>query len=156
MAEFWDAYDSDFNKIQGLTLVRGKEMPNGTFHLVSDVILKHSDGTFLIMQRDKRKSDPLKWEASAGGSALMGETAFQCAKRELYEETGIEVEKIEEIGRIIDEEKHCIFVEFFAETDTDKQKIVLQEGETVAFKWISKKELLSMKELSTYRIQKFL
>lgn len=43
-------------------------------------------------------------------------------------------------------------------TDWDKNKIQLQEGETVAYRWVSGGELLSMEkeELVTYRIQQFI
>ena len=43
-------------------------------------------------------------------------------------------------------------------TDWDKNKIQLQEGETVAYRWFSAGELLSMEkeELVTYRIQQFI
>ena len=29
--ELWDAYDKDFKKIQGVTLIRGEEIPEGFF-----------------------------------------------------------------------------------------------------------------------------
>lgn len=47
--ELWDAYDRELNKL-GVTLVRGEEVPDGMYHLVSEVIVKHTDGEFLLMQ----------------------------------------------------------------------------------------------------------
>ena len=55
MAELWDAYDKKFNKIENTTLVRGETIPDGIYHLVSEVIVKHTDGSYLLMQRDLRK-----------------------------------------------------------------------------------------------------
>ncbi|RFT23130.1 NUDIX hydrolase, partial [Bifidobacteriaceae bacterium GH022] len=52
MAEIWDAYDKEFNKLKNITLVRGEPIPDGMYHLVGEVIVKHIDGTYLIMQRD--------------------------------------------------------------------------------------------------------
>ena len=52
--ELWDAYDRDFKKIQGVTLVRGEVIPEGFFHLVCEIIVRHIDGSYLIMQRDKK------------------------------------------------------------------------------------------------------
>ena len=49
--ELWDAYDRDFKKIQGVTLVRGEAIPEGFFHLVCEIIVRHIDGSYLIMQR---------------------------------------------------------------------------------------------------------
>ena len=87
--ELWDAYNRDFKKIQGITLIRGEAIPEGFFHLVCDIIVRRSNGSYLIMQRDKRKHLGGMWEATAGGSALQGEDALTCARRELHEETGI-------------------------------------------------------------------
>lgn len=53
--ELWDAYDEGLNKIDGSVLVRGEQIPNECFHLVCEIIVKHKDGSYLIMQRDKRK-----------------------------------------------------------------------------------------------------
>lgn len=50
--EIWDAYDKDFNKIPDVTLIRDEEIPSGMFHLVCDVIVKHTDGSYLLMQRE--------------------------------------------------------------------------------------------------------
>ena len=158
--ELWDAYDADFNKIEGVTLVRGEEasFPDDVFHLVCDILARHTDGTYLLMQRDPRKSYGGMWEASAGGSALQGETPADAARRELLEETGIVATDLVEVGRIADKSKHSIYAEFLCVTDWDKDKITLQEGETVAYRWVSTDELLSLSkdELVTYRIQQFI
>ena len=83
--ELWDAYDKDFQKIAGKTLVRGELIPQGLYHLVCDIIVRHADGAYLLMQRDPRKPWGGMWEATAGGSALAGETPLECAARELRE-----------------------------------------------------------------------
>lgn len=156
--ELWDAYDAQFNKIEGRTLVRGKLIPEGLFHLVCDVIVRHTDGSYLLMQRDPRKPWGGMWEATAGGSALAGETPLVCALRELREETGIIAAGLTEVGVVISEETRSIYVEFLCVTDWDKKAVTLQEGETVAFRWVSRDELLSMKrdQLVTERMQRFI
>lgn len=68
-------------------MVRGEKIPKGLYHLVSEIIVRHQDGTYLLTQRDERKDFGGMWEATAGGSALKGESPLDCAKRELYEET---------------------------------------------------------------------
>lgn len=156
--ELWDAYDSNFKKVDGVTLIRGNVIPDGLFHLVCDVLVMHTDGSYLIMQRDKIKRFGGMWEATAGGSALQGETPLECAFRELAEETGIVAESLTEVGRELSRQTKSIYVEFLCVTDWDKEKIVLQKGETSAFRWVSKAELLSMKqdELVTKRMQKYI
>ena len=158
--ELWDAYDADFNKIEGITLVRGEEpsFSDDVFHLVCDILVLHTDGTYLLMQRDPRKAYGGMWEASAGGSALQGETPVDAARRELAEETGIVATDLIEVGRISDASHHSVYAEFLCVTDWDKNNIRLQEGETVAYRWIRKSELISMPKdrLVTYRIQQFI
>ncbi len=155
--EIWDAYDENFNKIDNVTLIRGEKLPEGLFHLVGEIIVKHTDGSYLLMQRDRRKHFGGMWEATAGGSALRGETPIECAARELREETGIVSDHLVEIGRVKNYEKNTLYVEFLCVTDCKKDSVTLQEGETIAYKWVSRDELVSMKksELLTECIQDF-
>lgn len=74
MLELWDAYDSNFNRIHGITLRRGETIPDGLYHLVCEILVKHADGSYLLMQRSANKHFGGMWEATAGGSALQGET----------------------------------------------------------------------------------
>ena len=101
MMELWDAYDEILNKFEGMTLVRGEEGPDGVFNLVCEIIVRHTDGTYLLMQRDPQKHLGGMWEATAGGSALQGEDPITCALRELSEETGIKADKLTEVGRVL-------------------------------------------------------
>ena len=156
--EVWDAYNKEFEKIEGMTLIRGEAIPDGVYHLVSDVIVRHADGTYLLMQRDSRKHFGGMWEATAGGSALTREGPLACAIRELREETGIESEALTEVGRVVNDHNHTLYVEFLCVTDCEKEQVTLQEGETSAFRWVTKDELVSMKkdELVTERMQRFI
>ena len=155
--EIWDAYDRNLEKIEGMTLVRGEKIPEGVYHLVCDIIVRHTDGEYLLMQRDSRKHYGGMWEATAGGSALQGESPLDCAIRELREETGIRAEYLEEVGRVRAAGRNAIYCEFLCITDCKKDSIILQEGETSAYKWVTQDELLSMKreELVTQRMQNF-
>lgn len=152
--ELWDAYDKDLNIVNDISLVKGKPIPEGLFHLVCDILVKHIDGTYLLMQRDTKKSYGGMWEATAGGSALRGETSLDCAFRELYEETGIKADKLEEIGR--DSNSNTIYVEFLCVTDCEKDSFKLQPGETMAYRWVNRNELMSLnaENLITERIPK--
>ena len=156
--ELWDAYNRDFKKIQGITLIRGEAIPEGFFHLVCDIIVRRSNGSYLIMQRDKRKHMGGMWEATAGGSALQGEDPLTCARRELREETGITSDNLIEIGRVIHYGHQSLYVDYLCVTDIDENDIVLQEGETADYKWITADELrkMSRDELATQRILTFI
>ena len=43
--ECWDAYDRDFKKVQGVTLIRGEKVPENCFHLVCDIIVTQTSHT---------------------------------------------------------------------------------------------------------------
>lgn len=155
MAELWDAYDNKYRKQENVTLVRGEPIPYGYLHLVCSIIVKHVDGSYLLMQRDFNKSHGGKWELSANGSVQKGETAYEGAVRELHEETGIYCTDLKELKTSVQEYFRAIFVYFFCETDCPKDSIVLQEGETINYKWVNKEyftdmnrsDLLSQNEL---------
>ena len=157
MKELWDAYDRAFHRIPNAVLVRGKPIPAGKYHLVCDVLVRHDDGTYLIMRRDDRKRYGGLWEATAGGSALAGEDPETCAKRELREETGITAEELTEVGRVVSDRDRTLYVEFFCRTGGAKDRVTLQKGETTAYRWVTGEELRKMKadRLLTERMRHF-
>lgn len=140
--ELWDAYYSD-RTLAGVELRRGEPIPEGLWHLACEVLVRHTDGDYLLMQRDFSKPNyPGYFEASAGGSALKGETALECARRELQEECGITRGDFEPIGDYDSVEDQTLFSAFLCTTDWDKSAICLQEGETIAYKWVSEAEFI--------------
>ncbi len=153
MAELWDAYDKNFNKIENTTLVRGEPIPDGIYHLVSEVIVKHTDGSYLLMQRDFRKHHGGEWEVTAGGSALQGENGLEAAIRELKEETGLSAGEMQEITRVVHDGQHSIYIIYLCVSDFDKNSVVLQEGETIDYKWVDKEtfEKIDENELAARR-----
>ena len=52
--ELWDAYDAYGNQT-GETLVRGEEIPDGRYHMVCEVLVRHADGSVLCMKRAESK-----------------------------------------------------------------------------------------------------
>ncbi len=138
--ELWDAYSKD-GELIGSTLVRGEEIPKGVYHLVCEVLVRHADGSYLCMKRSVKKPNYGGWyEATAGGSALTGEDKWQCAERELLEETGIVCHEFEEVGRYREERKQAFFYAFVGTVDCDKTSVRLQEGETEGYLWMSEEE----------------
>ena len=156
--ELWDAYNSNFEKIEGLTLIRDSQekIPDGVYHLVCEVLVRHVDGTYLLMRRDSTKPlYPNMWEAGAGGSALQGETAVEGAMRELREETGIVAATLEQLNWSLG--GSCIHCRFLCVTGCAKDSIKLQEGETCDYRWVTAQELLAMSdsELVGCQMKKF-
>lgn len=141
--ELWDAYKCD-GTISGGVLKRDEAIPDGLLHAVVEVFVIHEDGTILLMKRDKYKPNyPGYWESGAGGAVLKGESFTQGARRKLYEETGIFCEECEELELIYT----CFFKNRFykgylCSTSITKNSIRLQEGETIDYKWVDKKEFI--------------
>lgn len=153
--EYWDAFDENLFKIPDVTLVRGEPIPEGMYHLVCDVLVKHADETYLLMQRAPEKTFGGMWEATAGGAAIKGETPLGCAIRELQEETGILSSDLRHVGTIIkDSTIYMEYVCFYA----GRKDVRLQKGETVDYKWVTREELADMRKqgnLITQRMSQF-
>ena len=138
--ELWDGYLVD-GTLANRDLIRGEPIPPGLYHLVCEILVRHTDGEYLLMRRDMRKPNyGGYYEATAGGSALKGETKLPCAIRELQEETGIVSNDLTEIGRSTSHD--TIYYNFLCVTDCDKSSITLQEGETISYKWVPESDFI--------------
>ncbi len=144
--EIWDLYDEQGRKTgETWERSRAREIPEGRYHLVCDILIRHQDGEFLLTLRDPAKDIyPGCLEASAGGSALAGETPEEAARREMREETGLNAEKLELIGTTRRSQSHSVIYAFLATVSCGKNTVRLQEGETVDYQWVDTPTLLSM------------
>jgi len=153
MLEIWDGYNEK-EELLGLDLIRGEEIPNGAYHLVVEVLVRHLDGDYLLMQRDFNKEGfPGFYEATAGGSALKGESAKQAIAREAFEEAGIKLKELKLINKQI--EHPIIFYSYLSIVDCDKASVRLQEGETIDYIWLNQSDFVefmtSAESISTQR-----
>ena len=144
--EIWDLYDEQGNKTgETWERSRAKEIPDGRYHIVCDILIRHQDGTFLLTFRDTHKDIyPGSWEASAGGSALAGETPEECARREMLEETGLKAEKLELISVNYRPQSHSVLYAYLSVVNCQKDAVRLQEGETVDYRWMAPDSFLSL------------
>lgn len=134
--ELWDIYDNR-RRLTGGTHIRGEAMGEGENHLVVGVIIYNSKAEILITRRSHEKeSNPGRWENTVG-SALAGEDGKTAAIRELAEETGIRLKKLQPI-MVIDRIKCHRFVNIYiGRQDVELKDIELQPGETCAAEWVS-------------------
>ncbi len=138
--EIWDAYNED-GTLAGIDIVRGQPVPKGLYYLVCEILVRHTDGDFLLMQRAYTKpSFGGMFEASAGGAAQKGETPLEAARRELREETGIDCENLTQVE--VMRFRNMIVHQYMCVTDCKKDSITLQDGETISYKWISEAEFI--------------
>lgn len=132
--ETWDLYTPDAMR-SGKTILRGEEIPEGYFHMVAEVFVRHADGDYLFMQRDAKKIGcPGLWECGAGGALRRGEDAETAAWRELQEETGLTRGVLRQLGW--QQDGHMIITHYLLQTDEKKDSVTLQNGETMAYRWM--------------------
>ena len=138
--EKWNLYNRKGELLDGYCY-RGDPLPDDTFCLACEVFIRHRDGDILAMVRSKDKKDfPGKYEFSAGGAALYGESALECVARECLEETGLTPSTFESIAFTRDLAKHILIHTFTATVDCPKDSVKLQEGETEGYRWFSLEE----------------
>ena len=54
--ELWDLYDGQGRKTgETWERARAAEIPEGKYHIVCDILVRHRDGDFLLTLRDNRK-----------------------------------------------------------------------------------------------------
>ena len=98
----------------------------------------NDNGEFLIIQRSKTDSHPGLWELPGGGSEF-GEHPQDAVKREVREETGLDVEVLHPIS-VISHLKHdsvqLIMLVFFCRM-TDTTQTVKLSHEHIDYTWIS-------------------
>ena len=128
MAEYWDVYDENRNKT-GAQHRRGDPFGPGERHLGVEIWTLDEQGRVLLTRRDLRKRFGGLWECP-GGSALVGEDSRTAVRRELREETGLDLGDAEPelLGTTVYEEE---FVDTYAvRLPFALADVRLQEGET--------------------------
>lgn len=89
--EMWDIYDADKKKTGRLMKKNDLCLKDGEYHLTVLGVIKRPDGKFLITQRVTTKAWAPGWWEVSGGAAQAGEESVEAVRREVLEETGIDV-----------------------------------------------------------------
>ena len=115
--------------------------------IVGGVIEK--DGKFLLVQEAKEKCRG-KWNIPAGHLDPK-ETIFEGAKREVFEETGCEVELtgvLQVSNKVLEND---VWMSVIFSTKLTKENIKFDKSEILDVKWFTYEEILNMKdELRAY------
>ena len=139
--ELWDLFDDDRRRT-GETLRRGAPLPPGRFHTIIGVWTIHDQlhRILLTKRHPKKLICPNKWE-NTGGSILAGEDSCVGAAREVREETGMNCH-CSDLTHIRTIRIPTAFVDcYIYHTSIDPNAIVLQDGETVDWRWVTLDEL---------------
>jgi len=146
MAEYWDIYNKNFEKINK-RVKRGDKLEDDEYHLVINAWIVNSKGEFLITQRVATKPHPLMWECT-GGSAIEGDNPLDACVREIKEEVGldIDVKTAKHIGTTIRYYKNCpdILDVWLFKSDADISEIIIQEEEVNDVMWADKEKILEL------------
>lgn len=137
--EYWDIYDEN-KQPTGRTMKRNDwNMKPGDYHLTVLGVLQNTDGRYLITKRVMTKSWAAGWWEVSGGGVQAGETSEQAVRREVLEETGIDVSGFEggyqfSYRRDNPDEKDNYFVDVYRYTGSfTEADVTPQEAETDGF-----------------------
>lgn len=145
--EYWDLLDKDRQPL-GKTHPRGRQypLPDGAYHLVVYILTLDGEGRLLITRRSENKRGyPGFWEFT-GGSAVAGEDSITSARRELLEETGLDV-PAEDVTLLTTMRFLSAFVDVYLARPhgtADTLSVTLQEGETCDSRWVTLREFEEM------------
>ena len=148
--EYWDIYDSDKKKTGRKMKRNDWILKDGEYHLTVLGVIMRPDGKFLITQRVMTKAWAPGWWEVSGGAAQAGEESEEAVKREILEETGLDVSgakggyvftyKRENPG-----EGDNYFVDIYRyEMDFDESDLKLQEAETLGYRLATAEEIKAL------------
>ena len=145
--EFWDIYDEN-KKPTGRTMKRNDWcLKDGEYHLTVLGVIKRPDGKFLITQRVMTKAWAPGWWEVSGGAAQAGEESFDAVKREVYEETGIDVSDADggyvfTYKRENPGEGDNYFVDVYRFIkDVSDEDVHIQTEEALGYRFVTKEEI---------------
>jgi 8-oxo-dGTP pyrophosphatase MutT (NUDIX family) len=143
MSELRDLYDINGNKTNK-TYHKGESIPKGYYPMVVMVVIRNSEGKFLMQKRVESKGGD--WGVT-GGHPKSGETPIEGIITEVKEELGIDFTN----ENFIEYDSGCdgkdCYKMYFVNKDIDIKDITIQEEELSEVKWFSMDELKHMVEI---------
>ncbi len=140
MAELRDLYDINSNKTDK-TYRKGDLIPEGYYPMVVMVVIRNSNGEFLMQKRVERKGGD--WGVT-GGHPKSGETPIEGIITEVKEELGLDFSK----ENFIEYDSGCdgtdCYKMYFVTKDIDINDITIQQEELSEVRWFTMDELKSM------------
>lgn len=145
--EIWDIYDKD-KKRTGKTMLRDDwRMKEDEYHLSVLGVVVRPDGRFLITKRDLSKPWGPGWWEIPGGAVKAGEDSETAVRREIFEETGLDVNGCAGGYQFCYHRENPVkrdnyFVDIYRFVkDFEEKDVVLQKGETCGMMLATKEEI---------------
>ena len=152
-------------KPTGKTALKSEAHKNGWFHPTVHVWLFTSDEKILLQKRAlTKKVFPGLWDISVAGHIGAGETVLSSAKREVFEEIGLNLEskglikigtrihKVTHQNGIQDNEHHHVFI---AELKVPLSELKIQKEEVADIKLFDLSTLKNTKNLENILLSRF-
>lgn len=148
--EYWDVYDENRRPL-GYTRRRGEKLVRGEYHLLAHLCLFDGEDRMLIQERQVDKlTFPGKWDLTAGGCALAGETTRTAIARELYEEMGIRM-SLDGVTPALTLNYSWGFDDMYlARTDVTLSDLRLQREEVRSARFATLDEILKLSECGLF------
>ena len=145
--EFWDIYDEN-KQPTGRKMKRNDWcLKEGEYHLTVLGVIARPDGTFLITKRVMTKAWAPGWWEVSGVGVQAGETSEEAVRREVREETGLDVSDAEggylfTYKRVNLEEGDNYFVDVYRFVmDIDERDVSFQEAEIDGYMFATKEQI---------------
>ena len=116
------------------------------------IFLKNKDGKYLLIKRspEKYKGTKGSWDI-AGGRIEVGSNLLDNLRREVKEETGLEIISepvlIYAQDIIPNEEVHVVRLSYTGDTEGEP---ILDKSENIEYKWLSLDEIILQNDLDIY------
>ena len=140
MAELRDLYDINSNKTDK-TYRKGDLIPEGYYPMVVMVVIRNSNGEFLMQRRAESKGGD--WGVT-GGHPKSGETPIEGIITEVKEELGLDFSK----ENFIEYDSGCdgkdCYKMYFVTKDININDITIQKEELSEVRWFTMDELKRM------------
>lgn len=149
----------------GKTALKSEAHKHGWFHATVHIWLFTSNRKILLQKRAlTKKVFPGLWDISVAGHIAAGESILSAAKREVFEEIGLQLDEKEliKIGTRIHQVKHANGIQdnehhhvFIAELKVPVSELTIQKEEVEAIKLFDLEVLKSTEKLENVLLSKF-
>ncbi|ARV14738.1 NUDIX hydrolase [Polaribacter sp. SA4-12] len=152
-------------KSTGKTALKSEAHKNGWFHATVHIWLFTSDEKIVLQKRAlTKKVFPGLWDISVAGHVGAGEEILTSAKREVFEEIGLQIEdrdlikigtrihQVSHANGIQDNEHHHVFI---AELKVPLSKLTMQKEEVDDIKLLKLSTLINTKNLENVLLPRF-